>query len=474
MIKKYKIPTIIGIVILLIGTFAGVYFLRTNQIFRIGASPTVTPKDIRTGNLSDTSATISWITEGPTSDFISWGEKQGSLNNIEKESESDQKFSTHSITVTGLAPDTTFYYDINSEGTNFDNNGVPWQFTTGSQITADQNSNPISGSVITAAGQPAKRALVYVTVDGYLLSTLTSDAGNFVLQLGSARSSDLKGPAQISVSQTLLTVSVQADSGETASAQIFPQSANPIPPLVLGQVQDYRNLPPNQNGQNPNVNLNLPVNATQESKFNVSTNSGAVKPTSVILESINEGETVTSNQPQFFGKGPAGESITITVHSEEIPSQTVQIPGNGSWSYSPSTPLSEGPHSITVSWLDASGITRTLTRNFIVQAGEVPAFVATPSGSTASPTPTLTPTATPRPSASPTAMPGASASPTLTPTPTPQPSATGTPSATLSASPTTTPGALPATGDLTPTLLLSIMGVAVIAFGFAVWKISEN
>ena len=467
MIKKYKIPTIIGIVILLTGTFAGVYFLRMNQIFRIGASPTATPKDVRTGNLSDTSATISWITGGATTDFINWwSETQKNLVKVEKESETDQKFFTHSITLTGLKPDTTYFYNINSEGTDFDNNSLPWQFTTGSQIAASQNSIPISGSVITSSGQPSKRALVYVNVDGYLLSTLTSDAGNFVLQLANTRTSDLKQIAQINESQTLLTVSVQAEDGETSSAQIFPQSANPIPPLVLGQVQDYRSLPPNQSGQNPNVNLNLPANANQESKFDVSTNSGVVKPTSVILESLGEGETVTSNQPQFFGKGPAGETITVTVHSEEIPSQTVQIPGNGSWSYSPSTPLSEGPHSITISWLDASGITRTLTRNFIVQAGEVPAFVATPSGNTPSPTPTSGPTVTPRTTSTPTPTPGA----TLTP----EPTATVTPSATIGTSPLATVEPVPVTGDLTPTLLLSIMGVAVIAFGFAVWKMSEN
>jgi hypothetical protein len=454
MIKKYKIPTIIGIVILLIGTFAGVYFLRVNQVFRIGASLTATPKDVRTSNLSDTSATISWITEGATSDFISWGESQGGLGKIENESDTNQKFFTHAITLTGLTPDTNYFYNINSEGTNFNNNGVAWQFTTGGQVAAGQNSNPISGSVITASGQPAKRALVYVTVDGYLFSTLTSDSGNFVLQLGSARSSDLKNAAQINESQTILTVSAQNEGGETASAQIFPQSSRPIPPLVLGQVQDFRNLPPNQNGQNPNVDLNLPAGATQESKFNVSTSSGAVKPTSVILESINEGETITSNQPQFFGKGPAGEKITITIHSEQVPPQTVQIPGNGSWSYSLSVPLSEGPHSITISWLDASGITRTLTRNFVVQAGEVPAFVSSPSGSTPSPTPTSGPTSTPKASITPTA------------TPTPKPTVIATPSA--------TPESLPITGDLTPTLLLSIMGIAVIVFSFFVWKTSES
>jgi hypothetical protein len=458
--KKSKIPTIIGIIILLASTFAGVYFLKMNQVFRIGANPTFTPKDIRVSNLSDTAATVSWITEGTATNFINWGESQGSLTKIEKESDTDQKFFTHSITLAGLKENTTYYYKINSEGSDYDNNGLPWQFTTGSLISVNQTSNPISGSVITASGEPVKRALVYATVDGYILSTLTSDAGNFVLQLGSARSSDLASLAKIDKAKTLLNISVQTENGGSASAQIFPQSANPIPPLIIGQVQDYRSLQPTENGQSPNADLNLPANASEESKFNVTSNSVAVKPTSVILESIDEGEIITSTEPEFFGKGPAGEELTISIHSEALPPETIQVPKNGSWSYSPSTPLAPGPHSITISWLDATGITRTLTRNFVVQAGEVPAFVATPSGSTPTPTPRITPTPTPR------------VTPTITPTV--RPTSTATPSATLSASPTATPGPIPVTGNLTPTLLLSIMGIVVIAFSFFVWKISES
>ena len=452
MIKRYKIPTIIGIIVLLIGTVAGVYFLQTNQVFRIGAGPTVIPKNIRTSNLSGTSATISWVTEGATSGFVSWGESQKSLSNIEKESETDQKFFTHSITLTGLKPGTTYFYNINSEGSNFDNNGVPWQFATGPQLSANQNSNPVTGSVLTSSGQPSKRALVYIDVGGYLLSTLTSDAGNFVLQLANIRTSDLKQLLQINNSQTLLTVSVQAEGGETASAQIFPQSANPIPPLLLGQVKDYRNLPPVKTNGDTDLGLNLPSDGTQGSKFDTSTDSAELKPTSVILESIDDGETITSTQPEFFGKGPGGEEITITIHSEQIPPETVQVPSNGSWSYSPSVPLSEGPHSITISWLDATGITRTLTRNFVVQAGEAPAFVSTPSGS--SPTPTASATPNPTTSPTPTASASASATPKITPTPDAE--------------------SLPVSGNLTPTLLLSIMGIAILLFGAYIWKFSDT
>jgi hypothetical protein len=448
--KRNKIPTILGIIILLAGTFAGVFFLQINQVFKIGASPTVTPKDVRISNTSDTSTTISWTTEGKTADFVSYGNTQ-SVGNIENESQNNEKFINHSVTLSGLKAATNYYYKINSEGTNFDNNGIPWQFTTGPALAANQTSIPVSGLVISASGQPSGRAIVYIMVNGYLLSTLTSDSGSFVLQLGQVRTSDLSAYASVDPAQTDLQISVTAEDGESASAQIFLQSANPVPTLVLGQTQDYRNLQPLNPGQNPNANLNLPANATAESKLNASTIS-ATPSGSVILESLNEGETVTSTQPQFFGKGPGGENITITVHSEAAVSGSVKIPTSGSWSWSPPTNLVPGAHSITISWVDSSGITQTLTRDFIVQAGEAPAFVASPSGTTPTPTPTISPATT------------AVAISTATPTPIP----------TFIATPTATARPVPVTGNLTPTLLLSIMGITIIAFSVFVWRFSET
>jgi len=458
MIKRNKIPTIIGIFILFAGIFAGVFLLKTTQIFRIGASGTSIPKDIRTSNLTDSSATISWVTNGQAADFLSWGKTQGNLSEIENESETGQKFSTHSVTLTGLAADTVYFYKINSDGTNFDNSGIPWQFTTGDVLSGSQSSTSISGSVISASGVASKRAIVYININGYSLSTLTSDSGSFVLQIGQTRTPDLKSFVEIDRASTLLQVSVEAPDGEVASAQIYPQSANPIPPLILGQVQDYRSLQPTGSGDNPSADLSLPVNSTEESKFDVSTPSGTPTSTSVILESVNEGETITSTQPQFFGKGPVGETLTVTIHSDQVVSNTVQIPKSGSWSYSPSTPLSDGAHSITVSWTDAGGILRTLTRDFVVQASENPAFTASTSGSTS--TPTATPKSTIKPTATPTL------SPTLSPT--------STPTATITSSPSATEMPLPVTGTLTPTLLLFMMGVVVISFSVFVWKFSEN
>lgn len=442
MIKKNKIPTILGIVLLVAGVFAGVFFLNVRQFFKLGATATAQPKNVRISNVSDVEATVSWTTDAKTSAFLAFGRSEGNLSQIENESATNEKFFTHSVTLSGLKPGASYFFKINSEGSMYDNNGVPWQITSGQTLGLNPNSQIISGSVINPSGQPVERALVYITVGGYLTSTITSSTGNFVYQLGNVRTPDLQSYAQIDPSTTLLEISVDAGPDGISSAQIFPQSANPIPAMILGEIYDLRKLPPSSNNQLPNANLNLPQNATPESKFDTSGATTSGTPTkSVILESITEGETVTSTEPEFFGKGPAGETITITVHSDQAITRSVTIPSNGSWSWAVPSNLSPGAHTITIAWKDAAGITRTLTRGFVVQASELPAFVATPSQTLA---PSASPTSTPRP--------------TLTPRAT----------ATASAAP------VPVTGDSTSTILLYIMGVVIIAFSFIVYKNAES
>ncbi len=452
MIKKNTIPTLLGVIILVVGAFAGVFLLRNNTVFHIGADVSSQPKNIRVGNLSDGSATISWTTDKETSDFLIFGTTSGNLSKTENEEGNTQKYFGHSVTLTGLTSNTNYFYKINSDGTTFDNSGVPWQFTTGIALDAPNTSVLVSGNVISASGLPEKKALVYADIGGYLLTTQTSDTGNFVFQIGGARTPDLQNYVKIDLNQTLIQLSVQATPDGIASAQIYPKSANPVPPIIIGQTYDFRNEPANNLGGNPDANLNLPQDTQKESKFNVSIPDVTPKPTSVILESLTEGEVITSDQPQFFGKGPGGSTITITVNSETQITESVKIPASGSWSYEVPSNLEPGEHTITISWIDISGITRFLTRKFVVKAGEVPAFTASQSGSTATPT----------------------SAPTITPSGNPSPIATVKPTTTPSPIVTTTALPIPASGDLTPTLLLFIMGIIVMTFSFVVWKVSEE
>ncbi len=477
MIKKATIPTIVGIIMLIIGSMAGVLLLKNTQIFKTGAQATVAAKNIRESNIADNSITITWTTDTATNGYLAWGTSEGQVDKIEQESSSQTKYFNHSITLSGLIPTTKYFYKIGSDDALLDNSGIPWAITTGPALSNSKNSKIISGNVINASGEAEKHALVYAEINGSLLSTVTSDTGYFVFQVGSVRSSDLNSFLTLDPGKTLVKLSVQAVPDGVASAQVFLQSANPVPPLIIGQTSDFRTSPANNTSQNPIANLSLPGDAANVSKFDVKVASASAKPISVILESISEGETITTTEPQFFGKAPEGTKLNITIHSDTTVTGSVTVPKTGSWSYTVPSNLSPGNHSITISWMDVSGITRFLTRDFVVQAAEAPAFTASHSAATASPRPTaspsstplratVNPTASPRPNASITPIPtrSATARPTIRPTATPKQSLTPIP----------TTESLPVSGDLTPTLLLFIMSIAVLSFSIIVWKVAEE
>lgn len=424
--KKIKLPTILGIILLTIGTFLGVILINKTQVFKLGASGDILPKDIRVSNISDTSLTISWVTDKETSGFV--------VFNNSPEGQTGTKSFTHTVTISGLAAQKSYQYKINSDGREFDNNGIPWTATTGPTLSNPTTSFLISGSVIKATGEPVGNALVYVNIGGYLVSTITSGTGNFVFQLGNIRSSDLGNYLTVDPSRTLLELFVQANTEDVSSAQVYPQSAKPIPTMILGQTHDFKGLPPSQEGSSPDATITTPSQQQQSSKFTVPGDLNTPPPENVTLDSIDSGEIVTSTKPEFFGTGPGGTTLTITVESENPVTEEVTIPQNGSWNFSLPDNLTGGSHKITIKWIDTSGITRTLTRNFVVQAGELPAFESTPSQSLA-PSPSSTTKAS---------TPVASASSTLPPT--------------------------PSTGNLTPTLLFSMLGVGVMALSFVIWK----
>lgn len=420
-IKRSKIPTILGLVLLIAATFAGVFFINSRQIFRIGAGGESEPNDVRVSNITDSSLTISWTTDKESVGFIVWNKGA---------TQTGEKGYTQLVTLSGLEAGISYKYKINSNGAFFDNNGVPWQATTSLPAQAATGQTVISGSVLTATGQPVKKALVYINITGVLFSTLTSDSGNYVVQL----------PDVYPIS-TLLEIFVQAGPMGVSSAQIYPQAAKPVPPMILGSTHDFKSLTPAIPGDTPEVSLNLPEGIDEESKFDIQDleETPASLPI-VTLESVDEGETVTSTQPEFFGDGPKGTELTIKIESENPITDKVGVDNDGFWNWNPPEDLAPGPHKITITWKDLSGITRNLTRNFVVQAGEAPAFEASGSATTQTPSPTPKATTT------------AKATPTQSVLPT----------------------SVPETGSLTPTILLSIMGVGIMSLSFAIWKYAQS
>ncbi|MDP3994654.1 MAG: Ig-like domain-containing protein [bacterium] len=432
--NKKKIPMIVGLLILIVSLALGVSLISYRQVFKIGAGGEASPKDVRISNISDSSFTISWTTDKASLGAIKYGLKESSLESIEKEEVDIESF-THLSKITGLKANTAYFFKVVSGGKDYDNNGVLWQIKTAPPIAEPKQNIIVSGNILTSTGNPATNAIVYISVGGNLLSTLTSQNGSWLIPVSYSRTTDLSSYVEIDPSTTLLEITVQSGQNEITTAQIYPQSANPTPTMILGQVYDFKNNPPSQTNDLPGSSLEAPEGKSQQSGFNIPNDIATPSAQVVTLESVDEGEVVNTTSPEFFGEGPANANLTITVESDPVTTDGIQIPQSGQWKWTPPQGLSEGSHKITLSWKDAQGITRSLIRNFVVKASEGPAFEATPSA-----TLKASPSATPK------------VSPTLT------------------ASPSATLPPVPESGVLTPTLILSIMGMGVIAFSVFLWK----
>ena len=428
--KKSTIPTILGITILVMGIAAGVLLVENQQIFRLGAEGGLNPKDIRITNIDDSSYSISWTTDKQVEGILTWGDKPSSLTKIETE-EDDQAAFVHLLTIDNLKPVTTYYFTINSGGVEFDNDGIPWQVKTGSELVERDTSLITSGTILNSSGIPIENVLVYVTVGGSSpLSTKTSDKGSWVLPIGKARTKDLTSFVNINETTTLLEISIQGGPAGIATAQIYPYLAKPAPAITLGQVHDFKNISPVEEGEVPDATIELPDGTPPPEIIDIP-EATPIPDENVTLDNLEEGDLIANSESIIFlGKGPPGIILTITVESEPV-TEKIEINEDGEWNWSFPDNLTAGEHQIVINWLDASGILKTISKSFIVEAQTL--------------SPTLTPTTSPSPT------------PTNSPTPTPTSTPTPTKVATVSA--------LPVAGSLTPTFVLIMMGSVSVFLG---------
>lgn len=429
--RNIKLPTIFGLVVLVAGLLVGLFLINKTQIFKISANIEAVPKNVRISNITDSGITISWTTDVQSSGFVKWGKSSNSLSGVASE-ENNEKGFIHSINVSGLETNSSIYFKINSNNKDYDNNGVNWQSKTISLPISSSSNTLASGLVLGTDGTAPAKALVYLTVNGILISGKTSNEGSYVIPVSKYISS--LDPTSV------IEMSVNDGVQSTSQAAIYAEYLKSIPTIILGKTYDFRSLSKNDVVTQPESSLTIPESTLKSSRFEVS-RSGITPENNVVeINSIKEGEIINTTDPEFFGKAPKSSKIEIQVESE-LQSGSVTATKNGDWKWSPPNDLEAGEHKVTLKWTDSAGILRTLTRTFVVQASEGPAFESTPSATPIIKTPTATSVA--------------SSVPVIT----------NVPSSTL---PPT-----PETGSLTPTVGLFIMGMGILMSSFFVYRKSN-
>lgn len=205
---KNKIPSILAIFALTIGLASGVYLIQSQQNFKLSASSSYTPKDIRISNITDDSFTVSWYTSKNASSYIDWGETPNLSQRAFPEDSNLNKI--HYINVTDLRENKAYYFNINSGGENYDNSGVPWTVRT--LLNSKDNSLILKGKVMLDEERPASGVLVYLQTDtSKLYSAMTTPNGTWAI------------PVSTDISSSILNIFVQGGSlgsaSETMSAE---------------------------------------------------------------------------------------------------------------------------------------------------------------------------------------------------------------------------------------------------------------
>jgi len=426
-----RIPTLLGMLLIVIGVGITSFLVDKGIILTGHASPTTNPQNVRITNITDNSFTVSYSTDAQAIGSLTYGKDQNlgqtALDDRDQQTGSLINHNVHSITVRNLSSVTKYFFSITSGEDKFLNNGAPFETVTGAIVAnPPSEQKPVVGKVITPDGNTPGEGIIYITTDNsQVISSLLKDDGTYLIPLNSVRGQDLTSYLDFSNVNTLKML-IFGD-GLSSNVSLSINQINPVPTITLSQNYDFATSTESvaSSSAKQNTAESFPLSKT-------STNNSTVPEPEITTP--KESQVFSDQQPLLKGIAGPNETVDITINSATPIRAQVTTDINGNWSFRPSSPLMPGNHTITITTKGANGILRTITQSFTVfAAGSQVNPVANPP--TATPTPLATATPSPSPSATPTPTP----SPTPISTPTPTPIASATPTPIASATPTLTP-----------------------------------
>lgn len=497
-ISQKRIPTIIGLVILVVALIAGTLFLGEGPgVFAPRATPETTPKQVRITNVTDRSFAVSFLTDEASTGFVKYGAESKKLDsqasdNRDQVSGTVGKYKLHYVTIRGVQPSTQYYFLIGTDKNTFDNNGAPFSITTAGRASTPPAARTISGSVLTPAGAPADGAIVYVTgSDMQEMSSLVSTSGSWAVPLSDARTST--GTYAEIQDTDEITIYAQGESVNlfsTFTAKIA--DAHPFPAITLGSNDIV--MPEPEDGplaedaeledfadHTDNIDSTESANVTEAIDENVVTGLGTeaekaveqpVEENHIVDLNLEEEQTVTTSNPIIKGRVAPSTLVKITINSENVVEADLVSDENGEFTIDLSQleeSLEPGEHTATFTYTDETGEEITTTRTFwVTLAGLIPTAEAQENQagqdgpfSTNSPYPMATPTPTPEPT--PESTPDLTATESATPAATP-----ATDSAETSKGGVATDSSLMEAGSVGTTFALIFGGLFFITSG--VWS----
>lgn len=234
--NKFKIPTLLGLSVILLGLISGLYLVLREQVFLSQAAPNLTPQNIAITNITDDSVVISWQTNATATAFITFGQKNTGEQTVLDDRDGNppaggpKPHLTHYVTLKNLLPNTNYLFKVTSGKLTSE----MMKFDTATPVTNQTGFTPVIGSVMDGSN-PLNDGVVYLTIQNAVTaSSLIKTGGNFLIPISQIRKTDLSNifpPTE----GTIAKLAIHSDKGSASIQFRLQSSASPLPAIKLGQ-----------------------------------------------------------------------------------------------------------------------------------------------------------------------------------------------------------------------------------------------
>ena len=165
-------------------------------------SGTVGEDSVVVTNLTDTGATILWVSEEKENGSVMYGTTTTDLGDEsvdERDGLTNQgKYYVHSVNLSRLEPETKMYFKVMSGDDEYDNGGEYFNFTTFATLSSPPPYDTISGEVDGVVDENEVAVVGYIRDEdetgsqgnSMMMSTLTDESGKWILSIADSRTED--------------------------------------------------------------------------------------------------------------------------------------------------------------------------------------------------------------------------------------------------------------------------------------------
>ena len=238
---RFRIPTILGLGIIILGLGAGVFLVSQTQNPLTQASKSSAPEEIVISNIDDQSVTISWKTADPVTGSVKYGvssyEEQRAVDNRDKGQAQARVY--HYVTINKLTPKTTYEYKIDSNGVLSEQT---FNFSTAESSINKNTLPPLIGTVI-YSGLPVSEGIAYLNIPNAVpQSGLITPLGNFTIPLAKVYDQSEEDILTLTPN-TQAELKIVAPQGTSSVKLLLNNLQQPLSPIQLGQNFDLTTIP---------------------------------------------------------------------------------------------------------------------------------------------------------------------------------------------------------------------------------------